>query len=188
MDGIPHSLACKKGVVKQLQEVSAEVSSTALDILGLASAHQARASDPRLGVIRGSAVNLNSNLVKAHAAKKASSSLGVGQSLILERAAKKKDAKMKSNVRIDARLFQLRNTKPKGKKMNADRTMSEVSCSPVLLTICCKCSQFAGLLQDLPSLCLRSIRHRNPNSRSLATSPVKGKRTLRKGSPRSPAT
>lgn len=136
MEEIPQSIATKKGVVKQLQEVATEVGSTALDILGLASAHQARASDPRLGVIRGAnSVNLNSNLLKAHAAKKASSSLGVGRDILIERAMKKKDAKLKTNVRIDASLYQLLAAKQKGKRGKAVRTMSEVRLSLCSLSI-----------------------------------------------------
>jgi hypothetical protein len=177
MDNVPQSLASKNGVVKQLHDVSAEIGGTALDILGLASAHQARASDPRLGIIRGDSVNLNSNLVKANAAKKASSSLGVGHSIQLERAMKKKDAKLKTNVRIDASLFQLRDTmKPKGKRTNAARTMSEVRCSHMFVRH--STHELLVFLQDISSSYLGSLRRRDANSRSMATSTVKSTAAL----------
>ena len=113
LDNIPNTLAAKPGVMHQLQGVAAEMGKSAWNVLAVASEYQAKASDPRLGVSRGP--NVNANLLKANAAKRASSSISVGQSIIMERAAKKMDLKMKSNVRIDVYLFQLPR-KVKGKQ------------------------------------------------------------------------
>jgi hypothetical protein len=121
MDRIPPALVAKPGVIKQLQDTSAQMSSTALGLIDTALDYRAKASDPRLGI---SPTNLNTNLLKANAAKRASSStgFGLGHSIVLERAAKKKDFKSKLNIRIDVYLFQ-HPRRVKGKQGNMTEVM-----------------------------------------------------------------
>lgn len=105
MDHIPPAVAAKPGVIKQLQDTSAQMSSTALGLIDTALDYCAKASDLHLGI---SHTNLNTNLLNANAAKQASSSTGfvLGHSIVLACAAKKKDFKRKLNIQIDVYIFQ----------------------------------------------------------------------------------